>query len=153
MIRKFIYLVLIGFSLIWAALKIVERLRGHAFDWVSYLPGELAALATGANFAVPHQTLNIVAWICVGLTGIFYLIGMINIFRQAGKNPWRAVLFTISAFVVALGLVFLQDAELSGLIDQSSLNLIAIMTLPFVPALLVLPFSTIFTDYFAAKVK
>ena len=152
MIRKILYLALIGFSLIWAALKIVERLRGHAFDWVSYLPGELTALAAEANFAVPHQTLNIVAWICVGLTGIFYLIGMINIFRQAAQNPWRAILFTIAAFVVGGGLAFLY-MKISGLIDQSSLNLIAIMTVPFIPALLVLPFSTSFADYFAAKVK
>ena len=61
----------------------------------------------------------------------------------------RAILFTVALIVVGLGAMFFL-MQRAGLIDRSSLYLIALMVAPFTPALLVLPFRVTFKNYLAS---
>ena len=157
MIRKFFYFSLIGFSLIFGTLKLYRHLLGEPIDLASYLTAALSLLGmpgAAGNLALPTAIpigmLNMAGWACLALTAIFYFLGLVNIYRHAANDLWRAILFTFAALATMLG-VGLFQLETMGLIDSSSLNLIAIMIIPFLPAFLMIPFWTTFKDYLSAK--
>ena len=142
MIRKILYLALIGFSLIWGARNVLGLDPGIGVNLTRYLP-EIAFIN-----AIPPIVSLVIGWSCLGLTALAYIIGLVKVYLNAGQDPWRAILFSVALIVVGIGGVFYW-MQLSGLIDSASLNLIAVMVAPFTPALLVLPFITTFKAFLA----
>jgi len=147
MIRKLFYSLLILLAYIWGAINLSQLYPGTLLDLsplLSIFPKALTAIA------IPPKILMGVGWFCLGLSALSYLVGLALIYFGKNRDPWRMVLFTSALFVMAVGGVFLK-LQLSGLIDQSSLNLIFIMLIPFLPIVLFLPLIATFKRYVASR--
>ena len=101
---------------------------------------------------IPPAALLLIAWACLALTALFYLLGTVKIYWHAKSDPWRAILFTISVILTGIGLLFFR-LQTIGLIDRSTFFLIAVMVAPFLPAVLYLPFATTYRDHLAGGEK
>ena len=148
MIRKFFYALPIAFALIWLALTKVDL----GFDPAALINLSPFMPEALRNITVPPMVLSGLGWFCSALTAIFYIVGIVNIYRHAGTDLWRAILYSIALLVLGVGALFFE-MHLKGVIDRSSLYLIGVMVLPFVPAALFIPLTTTFRDYLAPRAK
>ncbi len=148
MIRTALYIALLVFSFLWllvAHLKLDAAL-GLNIDLVKTITGALAGLG------MTERGLTVFGWTCLTITALFYLAGLFNIFANAKREPWRMILFTIALFISVIGLAFMKLQSM-GLIEGSSLTLIALMVLPFTPALIILPFRVTYAEYLGKRRK
>lgn len=142
MVRTALYITFLVFSFLWAMIAFLK------VDAVLGLDVEIGQTISEALVArgIPAAWLTAIGWTLMALTALFYLAGLFNIYANVKRAPWRTILFTTSVLITSIGLGFVYLQSI-GQIERSSLNLIAVMVLPFTPAIVILPFHVTFAEY------